>query len=92
MSLSGIQKLIEKKFKQQEKIIKDFDSKLEGFKRGFAQQVAETRKAVESLGGLISKVAKEVDKSIAKILKKPCMEIEEILTKEELENLKSLIK
>ncbi len=91
MSLSGIQKLIEKKFKQQAKIIKDFDSKLEGFKRGFANQVAETRKAVESLGKLIQTLSKGVDREIAKILNQPCMKITEIFTPEEMEKLKKVI-
>ena len=90
MSLSGIQKLIEQKLKKQDKLIKDFDSKLEGFKRGFAQQIAETRKAIEQLGGLISKVAKEVDKQLEKINKKPCMKITEIFTPEEVAKLKSI--
>lgn len=91
MSLSSIQKLIEQKFKKQEKLIKDFNSKLEGFKRGFAMQIGETRKAIEQLGGLISKVAKEVDKQLAKMNKKPCMEITEIFTSEEIEKIKSKI-
>lgn len=91
MSLSGIQKLIEKKLKKQDELIKEFDSKLEGFKRGFAQQIGETRIAIEQLGGLISKVAKEVDKQIGKINKKPCMKITEIFTSEEIEKLKSKI-
>lgn len=91
MSLSKIYDLVEKKAKKQNDKIKDMYSMFEGLKKGFAMQIGETRKAIEQLGGLISKVAKEVDKQLAVINKKPCMKITAIFTEEEIEKLKSKI-
>lgn len=91
MSLSNIQEMITKKFKAQEKKIDDFNQMFLGLKMGFAQQIGETRKAIEQLGGLISTVAKAVDQKVAKLETKPCMAINTIFTEEQVKKLLKLI-
>lgn len=90
-SLADLNKLIKKKFEEYDKKLADFIQMFNGLKLGFAQQIGETRKAIEQLGGLISEVAKAVDKKLEKMEKKPCMEITQIFTEEQVEKLLKLI-
>jgi hypothetical protein len=92
MSLANINDLITKKFKTLQKEIKDFNQMFLGLKTGFAMQIGETRKAIEQLGGLISTVAKAVDKKLDKMENKPCMKIKTIFTEEQVKKLLELIK
>lgn len=91
-TLSDINELINKKFKGLQNEIKDFNQMFLGLKAGFATQIGETRKAIEQLGGLISTVAKAVDKKLEFMEHKPCMKIKTIFTDKQIKKLLELIK